>query len=384
MKYDFFIPAPFLESTTEVYSNKIGRASSVIYLIVCISCVATFSCLNFIQIPISVSSQAVIRPTSEISVIHSPVTGIVKESFARENLFVKKAELLFRIESEVQRDREKQLILKKAELQQFVSDLSGLLSGNGAQTLRTSLYKQSCFTYQQQLNDVSTRLNKVQVDYDRNNRLHAASVIADAEFETFEFELKKTKNELELARQNQLTQWQNELRKFEIEIKELDNQLGQLAAEFDNMIVKAPLSGTIQKTSGVYVGSIVFANQELAQISPDTTLIVEGYVRPADIGLIRDGMPVRFQVTAFNYNQWGMATGKVQEVSSDIQFINDQPVFKVRCLLDKNFLQLKNGYKGYLKKGMIIQARFLVTERTLWQLLYDKADDWLNPNTFTH
>jgi len=29
---------------------------------------------------------------------------------------------------------------------------------------------------------------------------------------------------------------------------------------------------------------------------------------------------------------------------------------------------------------MTLQARFLVTERTLFQLLYDKADDWLNPN----
>lgn len=42
----------------------------------------------------------------------------------------------------------------------------------------------------------------------------------------------------------------------------------------------------------------------------------------------------------------------------------------------------KNGYKGYLKKGMTLQARFIITERTLWQLLYDKVDDWINPATY--
>jgi HlyD family secretion protein len=29
---------------------------------------------------------------------------------------------------------------------------------------------------------------------------------------------------------------------------------------------------------------------------------------------------------------------------------------------------------------MTLQARFMVAERTLWQLLYDKVDDWMNPN----
>jgi len=28
---------------------------------------------------------------------------------------------------------------------------------------------------------------------------------------------------------------------------------------------------------------------------------------------------------------------------------------------------------------MSLQARFIVTERTLWQLIYDNVDDWLNP-----
>jgi len=29
---------------------------------------------------------------------------------------------------------------------------------------------------------------------------------------------------------------------------------------------------------------------------------------------------------------------------------------------------------------MTLRALFFVTRRTLFQLLYDKADDWLNPN----
>ena len=32
------------------------------------------------------------------------------------------------------------------------------------------------------------------------------------------------------------------------------------------------------------------------------------------------------------------------------------------------------------EKGMTLNARFLLTERTLFDLLYDKVDDWLNPS----
>jgi hypothetical protein len=109
-------------------------------------------------------------------------------------------------------------------------------------------------------------------------------------------------------------------------------------------------------------------------------MIAEVYVMPKDVGLIRPDIKVNFQVDAFNYNQWGLLTGKVLTVSNDIFTDNgQQPYFKVRCLLDKNELKLKNGYVGRIKKGMTLQANFYVTRRTLFQLLYDKTSDWLNP-----
>ena len=44
------------------------------------------------------------------------------------------------------------------------------------------------------------------------------------------------------------------------------------------------------------------------------------------------------------------------------------------------FSRFKINSVFHIKKGMTLQARFYVTRRTLFQLLYDKADDWLNPN----
>ena len=81
----------------------------------------------------------------------------------------------------------------------------------------------------------------------------------------------------------------------------------------------------------------------------------------------------------FDYNYFGILTGKILSIDNDYTIIDNQPSFKVRCMLDSQQLYLKNGFKGNLKKGMTLQARFVVARRSLWELLFDKVDDWINP-----
>lgn len=366
---------------TESYVSKISRSSQIIYVVFILTILAIGGCLPYFKINISVNSLAFIRPATEISAIRSIVNGRIKFISLSENKEVKKGEILLIISNEMLDEKNKIYKAQIEELSSFVSDLETLVGlMPTVRLLRTSLFKQEWLNYQQKLLQTSMHYGKVKLEFDRNKILHSQRVIADAEFERHQFEYENSKSDLEALKQNQLAQWQLDLHHHEEELNERRAQLSLIIKEKENLTIKAPVSGNIQNIAGIYAGSMVFANQDLAQISPDTSLIVESFVNPNDIGLLQKNMPVRFQVDAFNYNQWGLATGKVLEISNDIHVVNDRPVFKVKCILDKEYLQLKNGYKGYLKKGMTLQARFMVTERTLWQLLYDKVDDWVNPN----
>jgi HlyD family secretion protein len=115
------------------------------------------------------------------------------------------------------------------------------------------------------------------------------------------------------------------------------------------------------------------------QVSPGGPLMGECYVLSKDIGLLKTGQAVRLQIDAFNYNYFGVLTGKIYSIDNDFTLLDKTPVFKVRCKLDDRILKLSNGYSGELKKGMGFQARFIICKRSLWQLLYDGMDDWLNP-----
>jgi len=71
--------------------------------------------------------------------------------------------------------------------------------------------------------------------------------------------------------------------------------------------------------------------------------------------------------------------GKVIDIDRNITIQGEQAFFKVRCVLDSTTLQLKSGHKTNVSKGMTLTARYIITRRSLFDLLFDKIDDWLNP-----
>ena len=152
--------------------------------------------------------------------------------------------------------------------------------------------------------------------------------------------------------------WQAQLVNAQNQLKELENNATELQETNNLSIITAPISGKLLNAQAIEIGSFVTAGSQLIEISPQTDLIVECYTSPKDIGLLRKQNSVDFQESTFNYNQWGNATGKITEIANDVQMINNTPMFKVLCTLDQDYLQLKNGFKGYLKKGMLVNARF--------------------------
>ena len=82
---------------------------------------------------------------------------------------------------------------------------------------------------------------------------------------------------------------------------------------------------------------------------------------------------------AFNYNQWGLLEGKVIDIDRNITIQGEQAFFKVRCALNTTAIKLQSGYKTHVSKGMTLTTRYIITRRSLYDLLFDKVDDWINP-----
>jgi multidrug resistance efflux pump len=379
-------PKEIIEFSSEQHFAQHSTASKAIYLTVLLFIICVLIALPFIQVDVSVQSAGIIRPSAAVNKVAAPVSGNVFSLSIVNNEPVKEGQELFTIASPLV---EEQLIFhqkREEELAKIVSDLNLLIRSiqQSAFTLvdsfRTAVYKQSYHHFKQQVTEINNKYIATKRSFERDKQLYEAKVIALVEFENKRFELDQIAAGLKTLTEQQISQWQADLLRYQQETEELEGKMRQLLKEKEKYIVKAPMSGTIQNFSGIYPGSFIAANQAIAEISPDTSLIVESYISPRDIGLVYAGIPAKFQIDAFDYNQWGMVPGSIVEISNDIQLIEGKPVFQIKCTLDKGFLQLKNGYKGRLKKGMTVQSRFIVAERSLFQLLYDNVDDWLNPS----
>jgi HlyD family secretion protein len=182
---------------------------------------------------------------------------------------------------------------------------------------------------------------------------------------------------------NQKSLWQNDLAMRKNDAANLLADFEQCMVELSNRIVLAPISGEIIQSSDIQKGSIVSTGQKIAEISPDGELVATCYVKPADIGLIHENQHVRIQVDAFNYREWGMLEGTIIDISDDIIIESSSSAFfRIKCKPGQTFLSLKNGIKAPVKKGMSLNARIVVIRRSLFNLLFDKADKWFNPYTY--
>lgn len=374
-------PKEIIANTVEVHRFKHRTRNKVIYTVLIISLLCLSASLPYIFMDIYSSAQGILKSDKERNQITSLHSGKISSIFIEENKYVQQGDTLLTIDNTVGLEKLNLLNNQLEETEKFICDLTTL---SNAKTLRLDslnsfLYQKQYLLYIQKLRELQTQHFKTKRDFIRQEKLYKKEVIARVEFENNKYNFELAVNELNHFKKQQLNQWQAKLTEQQSKSKELKSAILQFNSEQKNYIITASVKGTVQNLRGFEVGNFIIAGTSIAEISPDTDLIAECYIDPSDIGLLKKNSEVKFQINAFNHNQWGMATGKILSISKDITLVNNTPLFRVTCSIDQKQLHLKNGFVGKLKKGMTINARFFIINRSAFDLLYDKVDDWFTP-----
>jgi len=359
-----------------------------LYWIVLAMVIASIAILPFVKTTVSVRAAGLVRPASERTDVKTIMSGYIHKLYVKEGDTVKQGQLIAAIKDNTNRPKAE---LNQSEFQRktaFIKDLLLLTSQNESisnpplsiQSLSTPLYKEQLSRYQFQLADHQSSIKKVTNELRTFSSLLKDKVIAPKEHFDKEIELEKLQAAFNAFRNSQLVSWQNDLQQFQSDISQFHAQRKQIEADQANHFIHAPVSGVIQNMNTRYQGNVLASGESVCLISPLTELLAECYLSTKDVGLLNIGHRVMFQIDAFDYQYFGVLTGKVNRIDNDYSIIDNKPVFKVHCYFDRTQLSLKNGFSGSLKKGLSLQARFVVAERTLWNLLYDTMNDWFNPN----
>lgn len=365
-------------NTLENLIAKNKSKSLSIYLVIVMALLVFIALLPVIKIDISSQSRGIVRSTTDNVPVSSLVNGKVTFIKIKNNHVVQQGDTLIAITQENLNTEKANNQVTAATIQDQIHDLTQVTQGR-ATGLKTLAMQQEWQSYNNKKEELESKIAQAKIVYDRNKQLHDKGIIAKAEFEKYSFDYTYAQQALAGLEKNQRSFWQNSKRELQMQLQNLNGTLEKIKVEAQNYYITAPLSGTIENFSGIQAGSFLNAAQPIASISAIDQLIVESTVSPNDIGLIRKNQKVKFQLDAFNYNQWGLLEGKVIDIDRNITIQGDQAFFKVRCIMNSSEMHLESGYKTKVSKGMTLTTRYTIARRSLYDLLFDKMDDWLNP-----
>jgi len=369
------------------YLSPFHKRNYVIYWSLLIAVAISLALLPVIRTTISVTAQGITRPEDERTDVKTSVSGVIDSIFFKEGSHVKKGEILARIKDKTTLIKKRENAFEIEQHEKFIQDLLVLTKSTSDEKvvgrLGSPLYREQLNLYLSRKSEQDVSMRKTSRELEVNKTLARQHVISEKELFDSQVLYDKAHANYAAFLTEQQNLWQQDLNKYRHELSQYHQDQSLVISDALYYEIKAPVSGAIQNINTRYAGGFLQSGETLCAISPDGTLIGECYLSTKNIGLVKVGQSVNFQIDAFNYNYFGIITGKVATIDNDFATVNNNTIFKVRCTLDRTQFHLKNGFSSQLQKGLTFQAHFILGERTLWQLLWDKVDDWLNPSAPT-
>jgi HlyD family secretion protein len=383
-----------------------GRQKPLIYWTFLLTVLAGLLTVLLLKVDVSVGATGQIRPSVERLQVYPAVEGIVSELYVSDNASVKKGDVLLRIDSASVDARIEQNETLKNENLKVLKDLRFLLNNTALNqwSSETSNYLSlldRAFAFETPLKLISAtcikehslflsdlqrlvlKRNQAQEDYSRVETLHQKKVISEKDYEQQKFNLSSADLEIDFLIQQTISRWQAEALERELKQAAYDSEATQLIKQKENYVIKAPTDGTAIGFAGLNKGLFIPQGQCIGEISPNDQLQADVFIRSKDVGFIHPGQAVKLQIEAFPYTEWGTLTGRVKDISQDYVQVGQQIAFKAVVHLDKYSLTSSSGVTAKLRRGMGVNARFVVRERRLYQLLYSNVSDAIDPSSTT-
>ena len=151
-----------------------------------------------------------------------------------------------------------------------------------------------------------------------------------------------------------------------------------LITSYDFLNIYSPVDGYVQEVSSINVNDFVQANTNIVNIIPDDlkNFRVELKVSPKDIGKIKEGMKVKYRLSAFPFFEYKGATGIIKSMDADIRTnpANGALYYVLYADIDKTRFSNSKGESYPIKAGLETDARIILQKNRIIYYLLKKID----------
>lgn len=193
-------------------------------------------------------------------------------------------------------------------------------------------------------------------------------------------QLAETKAKLQHATAAFRSQSEEDLAKSRGDLAVLDETIKSAQDRVRRTELRAPVYGIVNRINVTTVGSVVQPAANVMEIVPlDDTLLVEGRIRPQDIGFIRPNQDAVVKLTAYDPSVYGSLKGKVERISADA-IVDEkeraqekgETFYRVMIRTDKNYLGTPDKQLPIIP-GMVTTVEILTGEKSVLDYLLKPA-----------
>lgn len=328
--------------------------------------------------------------SSREQVIQSLDPGVVSEILVKEGDIVEKDQIILRLDDNRSGALYREVVAKKQALEAAAARLRAEAFGTAikfpeglpealrerereAFNARTSMLREGVATMRQ-----SKALLDREIEI--TSPMVAEGVMSEVEL----LRMRRQSNDFALQiseRTNKFrTEANSDLSKVESELAQASENA---AARNDSLVrteIRAPLRGIVKNVHINTVGGVVTPGQDILEIVPlDETLLVEAYIRPADVAFIHPGQAALVKLSAYDYSLYGGLDGKVEYLSPDtlrderrpsaLNLNPDESYYRVLVRTQDTGLTDRAGKALPILPGMVATVDIRTGQKTVLQYL---------------
>ncbi|PUE57096.1 hypothetical protein B9Z36_08915 [Limnohabitans sp. Rim8] len=274
--------------------------------------------------------QGKIIPSSREQVIQSLDSGVLSEMLVREGDVVEKDQVLLQMDDTrsgagYREANEKYLSLLaiaarlRAEANNTILAFPPELKAEPQLiTQETQAYKARKQALTESLQAVDASLAAITREITLTEPLVKGGVMSEVEL----LRLKRQQAELmgqRAERKNRyLTDANNELTRVSSDLSQTKENASAREDAYLHTTIKSPMKGVVKNVQVTTVGGVIQAGQPILEIVPtEDEMMVEAYVKPAEVAFLKVGQKAVVKLTSYDFNKYGGLDGELEHLSPD-------------------------------------------------------------------
>lgn len=173
----------------------------------------------------------------------------------------------------------------------------------------------------------------------------------------------------------------NELVRVDSELSQTRENASAREDAFIRTVIKAPMDGVVKNVQVTTIGGVVQAGMPILEIVPtQDQMLVEAYVKPAEVAFLKNNQKVIVKLTAYDYNRFGGLEGVLEHISPDTMRDEKQRRPGVPMELEEGYYRLlvritethweRNGLRLQPLPGMTATVEIKTGQKSVLEYLF--------------